>query len=194
MTELSAEAWNARYERGQTGWDRGDAAPALHQLLARIEHAPLRVLVPGAGFGHDAIAWARAGFQVTAVDFAPLAVAGLRERAAAAHVVLEALHADLFALPAELSGTFDLVWEQTCLCAIEPSLRDDYVDVLHRVLKPSGLVHALLWNHQRAGGPPFDLPVPLTHALFKPRFDLLETTRLKDSGRAGEYLLTLRRP
>ncbi|MDB4991487.1 MAG: thiopurine S-methyltransferase [Myxococcaceae bacterium] len=199
--ELSdAAAWNARYAQGQTGWDRGGAAPALVALLTRIPHGQsaltsgrARVLVPGAGFGHDAIAWAGAGFDVTAVDFAKLAVIGLRQWAEAAGVTLRALEADIFELPHELEGAFDVVWEQTCLCAIDPARRHEYVQMLERVLVPGGTVYALLWNHQRAGGPPFDLPLASTRALFEPAFEVREATRLRDSGRAGEYLLTLQR-
>lgn len=214
------EAWNARYVHGQTGWDRAGPAPALVALLARLdgEHtlrsrvapsprsgktapggeprastAAARVLVPGAGYGHDAIAWARAGYDVTAVDFAPLAVQGLRDRAEAQGVQLEALSADIFALPGALAGTFDIVWEQTCLCAIDPGRRDEYVSMLQRALVPGGRVYALLWNHERGGGPPFDLPSALAEGLFAPRFEVLDNTRQPDSDRAGEYLLTLAR-
>jgi hypothetical protein len=76
-----SENWDARYAAGRTGWDLGAAALALDRLLSDLPKGSERVLVPGAGFGHDAIAWAKAGRDVVAVDFAAQAVEGMRERA-----------------------------------------------------------------------------------------------------------------
>ncbi len=188
------DAWNRRYAEGSTGWDLKAPAEALSQLLSTLPHDAKRVFVPGAGYGHDALAWAQAGFDVLAADFAPLAIAGLRKHAAAMDVRLTALEADLFALSPELDASFDIVWEQTCLCAIDPARRPEYVQTMHRVLKPNGTVYALLWNHQRPGGPPHDLPRALTHALFAPLFDIVRVDTVHGSKRAGEYLMTLRKP
>ncbi len=187
-------AWNQRYEEGSTGWDLKAPAEALAQLLATLPHEKKRVFVPGAGYGYDAMAWAEAGFDVVACDFASRAVAGLKERATARNVVLTALEADIFALPSEYDASFDIVWEQTCLCAIDPARRPEYVQTMLRVLKPRGTVHALLWNHQRAGGPPHDLPRALTQALFAPSFDIAQVDTVHGSKRAGEYLMTLKKP
>lgn len=195
MTDVNdRNEWNQRYVQGSTGWDLKAPAVALTQLLGTLDRGPLRVFVPGAGYGHDAIAWAEAGFTVLAADFAPLAVEGIRDRAEKAHVALTALESDIFALPSELDTSFDIVWEQTCLCAIDPARRGEYVQTMHRLLKPKGTLYALLWNHQRQGGPPYDLPRAITLALFAPVFDVLRVDTVHGSSRAGEYLMTLRRP
>src|SRR5689334_17318379 len=112
-----SDAWNQRYVEGRTGWDLGRPQSALVCVIA-AQPPPLRVLVPGAGRGHDAVAWAEAGHEVVAVDFAPMAVAAGRENAAARGLAIEVREADIFALPGDLAGSFDLVWEQTCFCAI----------------------------------------------------------------------------
>ena len=63
-----AEDWNASYEFGRPPWDR-DALPlALVDLLNTLQPARLKVLVPCAGLGNDAIAWAEAGHDVVAVE------------------------------------------------------------------------------------------------------------------------------
>lgn len=186
-------AWNQRYLEGSTGWDLKAPAVALSQLLAGFPRAKKRVFVPGAGFGNDAIAWAQAGHDVVAADFAPLAVAGMKERAEKSKVQLTALQADIFALDASLDGSFDIVWEQTCLCAIDPARRPAYVDAMHRMLKPGGTMYALLWNRKVEGGPPYDLPRALTHALFAARFDILRVDTVHGTPRAGEYLMTLKK-
>ena len=154
MDELHPEAndWNARYQSGRPPWDLDAPAPALVDLLANLPREPQRVLVPCAGLGHDAIAWAKAGYQVTAVDFAPLAVAGARQQADALGVALTILQADLFKLPEAFQGAFDIVWEQTCLCALDPSKRMDYLQAMARVLRAGGVFYGLFWNHGRPGG------------------------------------------
>ena len=189
-----SEAWNQRYVEGRTGWDLGEPPPALRRVIA-ARPQPLRVLVPGAGRGHDALAWAEAGHRVVAVDFAPLAVVAARENAAARGVEMAVHEADIFALPGDLAGAFDLVWEQTCFCAIPPERRDDYARAMAAVLRPGGQIVALLWNHGKAGGPPFDVRREDVDAAFAEAFVVEEVTVVPDSaaGRTPEMLAVLRR-
>ena len=67
--------WESRYQQHDTPWAHGEAAPPLVHFL-RSTTIPLgpQVLLPGCGKGHDAIALARAGFNVTGIDLAPSAV------------------------------------------------------------------------------------------------------------------------
>ena len=148
--------WEARWQAGDAPWDLGRAPPALEALAASCP-APLRVFVPGAGRGHDAVAWARHGHGVTALDIAPTAVAEGRALAAEAGVEIEWLCGDLFDLPGHLHRQYDVVWEQTCFCAIEPARRPDYVAAVASLLGEGGTLRALLWNHGKGGGPPFDV-------------------------------------
>ncbi|MDJ0975988.1 MAG: methyltransferase domain-containing protein [Planctomycetota bacterium] len=193
---MHAESWEQRYVEGTTGWDLGGPPPALVALLSGLEGGPRRVLVPGCGNGHDAVAWAKAGHDVVAVDYAPSAVLGTRQNAEAAGVEVDVRQADLFALPADLDGTFDAIWEQTCYCAIHPSQRDAYVEVCGRVLKPGGRYHGLLWNHGQPGGPPFDVTPDDVRARFAAAFELESLAPVAESvpSRANEFLATFRRP
>ena len=189
--------WNARYAEGRTGWDLGGPAEALLRCLCRFEGQHLEVLVPGAGRGHDAIAWSRAGHRVTALDFAPQAVQAARRLAREQNATLQVAQEDLFALPPRLQGKFDLIWEHTCLCALDPARRPEYVCAMAGALRqPAGRWFALLWNHQRQGGPPFDLSPDTVKALLETRFRVTEPTPVKGTQRPGEYLLegTLRTP
>lgn len=190
---MTAERWEQRYVEGSTGWDLGGPPPALVELLARLEADRLRVLVPGCGNGHDAIAWAAAGHDVVALDFAPSAVQGTRRNAASAGVRLDVRQADLFALPTEMDGAFDAVWEQTCYCAIHPSQRDAYVAVCARVLRPGGRYHGLLWNHGKPDGPPFDVTPDDVRARFAAAFAIEALTPVGRSapGRSNEFLAEL---
>ena len=72
----SPAKWEGDYQRGTTGWDMGTPTPVFVDLLAEDRFSPGRMLVPGAGRGHDAREFARHGFKVVAVDFAEDAGAG----------------------------------------------------------------------------------------------------------------------
>jgi SAM-dependent methyltransferase len=68
-----------------------------------------RALVIGCGYGDDAEELARRGFEVSAFDFSPTAIARARERFPDSPVDYRV--ADLFGLPDEWAGRFDLVVE-----------------------------------------------------------------------------------
>ena len=188
-----ADRWNQRYRDGKTGWDLGSAPPILERTLAEFGEGPLRVLVPGAGRAHDARAWARAGHHVTAVDFAPMAVEEAQRLAADEGVALEVELSDVLNLPSKLRGTFDLVWEQTCLCALPPEHREAYVASMHGALVPSGQLIALLWNHGKEDGPPYDMIPAEVEALFAPHFELEKREEVPETSRAVEHLFRWRR-
>ncbi len=64
--------WESLYQIGDTRWDKGRPAPGLVEFLAREPRIPRgRVLVPGCGRGHDAVAWASAGHEVLALTSPP---------------------------------------------------------------------------------------------------------------------------
>jgi SAM-dependent methyltransferase len=149
--------WESRYAASDTPWDIGGPSPPLVAALGRGEIAgPGRALVPGCGAGHDVRLLAAHGFEAVGVDFAPSAVRGARARAAAVGsrgATFE--RRDLFALPPSLAGRFDLVFEQTCFCAVLPSRRDAYVAAVHRALRPGGLLAGLFYVIRPEEGPPF---------------------------------------
>ena len=182
--------WQDRYEQGAAGWDKGQAAPPLVRALAGDGAAPgARVLVPGCGYGHEALHLARLGYQVVAIDFAPAAVARLRQRAA--DLSLEAVECDIFALPANYNRLFDLVVEHTCFCAIPLDRRDDYAGVMARVLRPGGTLLGLFWELGEEGGPPHNTSRRDLQRHFGSLFELGEAEQPGDSfaGRRDEEWL-----
>ena len=161
--------WEEIYQAGRAGWDLGGPTPTLHRLLESGEIKPGRLIVLGAGRGHDARDWARHGFQVTAVDFAADAVAAMRDLADPA-APTEIVQADIFNLPAKLNHKFDMVLEYTCFCAINPDRRDEYASVVARLIKPGGTYAALLFPlDQHVGGPPFAVSIDEALTLFRKR-------------------------
>jgi SAM-dependent methyltransferase len=162
--------WEETYRGGRTAWDLGGPTPVFRRLLDRGQLAPGRIIVLGAGRGHDAREFARRGFAVTAVDFAAEAVQAMRTWGDDLLAPVEILQADIFDLPRALAGTFDYALEYVTFCAIPPSRRADYADVVARLLKPGGLFIDLAFPLDgRAGGPPFAVSVAEMERLFAAR-------------------------
>jgi SAM-dependent methyltransferase len=147
----------------------------FRNLLASRQLSPGKILVVCAGRGHDAREFARHGFQVTAVDFAPSAAQEM-SRLTDPDSPMEILQQDLFTLPHNLDGQFDYVLEYTCYCAIDPKRRNEFVDLIARLLKPGGLYISLAYPlTQKQGGPPFAVAVSELQRLFQERgFKLIE--------------------
>lgn len=153
----SPEFWQRIYQRGRPGWDLGKPVPVFRRLLERSDYLRERgnMIVLGAGKGHDARMFARAGFGVTAVDFAAEAVESMHELAEP-DAPITIMEEDIFHLPHRIEHTVDYVLEYTCFCAIDPRRREEYADIVDHLIAPDGLLIALLfpvWN--RTGGPPF---------------------------------------
>src|SRR5256712_8314805 len=67
------EFWEKRFREGFTPWDAGRAPATLEQFL-KTQRGGQRVLIPGCGSGYEVRAFAEAGFEGLAIDFAPAAV------------------------------------------------------------------------------------------------------------------------
>jgi SAM-dependent methyltransferase len=158
--------WEQRYHAGRTAWDRGGPSPALAHWLADGLVPEGRVLVPGCGHGHEVAELIRAGRQVTAVDIATQPVLRLMGQLAELGLHATVVQADLLHWqPAE---PFDAVYEQTCLCALDPAHWAEYERRLAAWLRPGGRLLALFMQTGQDGGPPFDCPVPDMAVLFDP--------------------------
>lgn len=151
----SPDFWQEKYQSNDFPWDLGRPSPVFTRLAESGQLAPGKMVVLGAGRGHDARLFARHGFDVTAVDFASAAAAAMRQQNDPQHPVA-VVQADIFALPAAWNGRFDYVLEYTCYCAIDPARRGDYGQLVSRLLKPGGRWVALAFPiGRRPGGPPF---------------------------------------
>ncbi|PJA33792.1 MAG: thiopurine S-methyltransferase, partial [Zetaproteobacteria bacterium CG_4_9_14_3_um_filter_53_7] len=61
---------------------------------------------------------------------------------------------------------FDAIYEQTCLCALQPTQWSDYEQWLYNHLKPGGQLLALFMQTNAEGGPPFHCDVTEMKPLF----------------------------
>jgi len=160
--------WEEHYQQKDTPWDKGAPSPALLEFLTKLTSndagaggnsfstlLPLRrVLVPGCGMGHDVRALAAHAEEVVGLDIAQSAVSAASALPRTGGERYEC--ADLFALPERHRGAYDLVWEHTCFCAIDPSQRKTYVEAIIRLLKPGGMLLAIFFinpDHDEDGPP-----------------------------------------
>lgn len=172
MTGPTPEFWQSRFESRQTPWDRGAPGPQIAAWLADGTLQPgQRVLVPGCGTGWDVAALARAGLQVTGLDYTGAAVDLARERLLAEGLRGVVQRADV--LDWETADPVDAVYEQTCLCALHPDEWTTYAAQLHRWLRPGGRLLALFMQMPRPGaaegfveGPPYHCDINAMRALF----------------------------
>ena len=190
---MSREYWENLYQTGDTRWDKGEASPGLVDFLAAQRLPKGSVLVPGCGRGHDARAWAQAGFATTGLDVAPSAVESSREQTAAAGLKAEFREGNF--LEDEPFARFDYIFEHTLFCAINPGERDTYVKAVERWLTPEGKFVAVFYLIPDTDGPPFGTTREEVRERFE-RFFILEEDWVPRSyaNRTGLEWMTVWRP
>jgi methyl halide transferase len=176
MLGPTREFWEERFRDGHTSWDRGEVNPQLGAWLASGELAPCRIVVPGCGSGYELAALAAAGFDVTGLDYAPIALERARQNLTKGGQKAELVEADVLVWQPE--RPFDAIYEQTCLCALYPDQWLTYAEQLHRWLRAAGRLYALFVQYPRPGaaegsieGPPYHCDINAMRALFpEPRW------------------------
>jgi SAM-dependent methyltransferase len=170
------EFWEKRFRENFTPWDAGGVPAALERFL-EAEPRGRRVLVPGCGSGYEVRAFAEAGHDVLAVDFAPAAV----ERA---QKILGPLServrlADFF--EADLGARFDLVYERAFLCSLPRALRPRYAQRAAELLGAQGRLAGFFFFEEGERGPPFGLKPAELELLLGGRFERTADTAVEDS-------------
>lgn len=188
--------WEKHWTEQDTPWNLKGVTPALIKWVQNVSVKGLKILVPGCGHGHDAYFLAKHGAKVTAVDFSPSALKAAQ--ANYQHPKLTWLNADVRDLPYQ--DEFDRIWEYTCFCALEPSMRKDYFQSLRKVLKPGGNYWGLVFLKvpEPENGPPFQVGFAEFKELLEPYFkvDELEaaTNRSVKPRRGSEIWFEVHRP
>ncbi|ARN81657.1 class I SAM-dependent methyltransferase [Methylocystis bryophila] len=142
----------------------GDLAPhplLVDWLAGQGSLAGLRALDVGCGLGDNAERLSAAGAKVVAFDFVPTAVDWAERRFPTSAVDYRA--ADLFALPPEWRGGFDLVHECYTLQALPEALLGRAAEALASTVAPGGrllVISRARDESEKFSGPPW----PLTRA------------------------------
>ena len=138
--------FRAMYRLGFTPWDSGVPPPELKELIEGPQaRTPGKALDLGCGTGTNAIYMTQHGWQVTAIDFVPRAIATAKAKAEAAKVQPALMVGDVTRLDElKVGDGYSLVFDLGCFHAIPPPRRDDYVKgVTKRATQGADL---LLWG------------------------------------------------
>jgi SAM-dependent methyltransferase len=170
------EFWEKRFLENFTPWDAGRVPTALERFL-RTEPRGQRALIPGCGSGYEVRAFAEAGFDVLAVDFAEAAI----ERA---QRILGPLSdrvrlADFFKF--DFEARFDLVYERAFLCALPRRLWSRYAERVVELLGPQGRLAGFYFFDDSERGPPFGLKAGELETLLGEHFERTTDTEVGDS-------------
>ena len=171
-----AEFWEKRFREGFTPWDAGKIPAALEQFL-KTEPRGQRALIPGCGSAYEVRAFADAGFETLAIDFAPAAVErAQRTLGPLAHLVRLA---DFFEF--DFGRSFDLVYERAFVCALPRRLWPRYAPRVSQLLRPDGRLAGFFYFDDGERGPPFGLKAGELETLLGDRFKRVADAEVGDS-------------
>lgn len=162
----TAEFWDQRFEQAFTPWDRG-GVPG--QLSAWLQTVPvLTALIPGCGAAWELQAFCQAGWNATAIDFSPSAVAAAQQTVGPwrGHVV----QADFFDY--QPPQPLDLIYERAFLCAMPRDMWPRVVQRWAALLPEGGLLLGYFFFDSNEKGPPFGADRQQLDALMSAHFTL----------------------
>lgn len=100
---------------------------------------------------------------------------------------LELLQSDFFDVPQSYHNSFDLIFDRASLVAISPTLREDYVQVCHTLLKPKGKILLVVIERisgDVTAGPPFSVTHEDVQRLYGSQEWVESVQLLQDHGEA----------
>jgi len=180
-------------------WDCQETELMLEDMIKSGLIPPLSsALVPGCGRGYAIASFVRAGYKnVVGIEISPAAAkiandfvasslygdkdtSSSRESKDTSASSFSIINTDFFNLPEEHNGAYDLVYDSTFLCAIQPGRRLEWATVMKKVLKPGGILVQNIYPSAPRGsygislkddpgmGPPFLLSLRLSQELLEP--------------------------
>lgn len=142
MTEFSENYWNDRWNNGQTGWDVGEVSSPIKAYINQLKNKNLKILIPGCGNAYEGEYLVNNGFKNTfLIDISETATQNLKRRIKILNPK-QIFHQNFF----DHQGSYDIILEQTFFCALPPSLRQNYVDKIHELLRVKGKLVGVLFN------------------------------------------------
>lgn len=177
--------WDERFEQQFKPWDKGGVPLRLRQFMqdtvngATLASLPLpTTLIPGCGSAWELAALCAAGWDATAIDFSPVAVAAAREQVGAKWQD-RVVQADFFhyAPPAPVQ----CIYERAFLCAMPRALWPQVAQRWAQLLAPGGMLAGYFFIDNNAKGPPFGIPRAELDALLAPYFTCVGDEPVTDS-------------
>ena len=185
--------WTERYDAGKDGWDLGCISPPIKEYIDQLTNKDIKILIPGAGNSHEAEYIHNQGFtNLYVCDISNVPLDNLKDRVST-FPLDNLIHGNFF----EIQDEFDLVLEQTFFCALNPLLRQDYIEQMSKIIKPKGSLICLLFSKEfYREGPPFGGVINNYKAMFSKKFDIKVITPCTNSieSRMGSELFINMRP
>ncbi|KAF2925255.1 hypothetical protein DAI22_06g038550 [Oryza sativa Japonica Group] len=141
----AADGWEKSWEAAVTPWDLGKPTPIIEHLVKSGTLPKGRALVPGCGTGYDVVALASPERFVVGLDISSTAVEKAKQWSSSLP------NADCFTFLADdffkwkPSEQFDLIFDYTFFCALDPSLRLAWAETVSGLLKPHGELITLIY-------------------------------------------------
>lgn len=159
--------WTERYLENKAGWDIGHPSTPLKEFINQLKDPSISILIPGCGNAYEAEYLFQKGFtNITLLDISSALVERLKGNYKDKNINI--LHEDFF----DHKGQYDLILEQTFYCALYPSLRKQYADKIHQLLKHGGKLTGVLFNRQFDESPPFGGTEHEYRMLFQKKFNI----------------------
>ncbi len=178
--------WNTRYRDGDTPWDSQIRSRELARVLDEGRIAVGRALELGCGTGTNAVFLAQRGFEVTAIDLSPLALAQASRRATEAGVNVQFVETDVFRLNVELPP-FDFIFDRGCYHCVRRVDLPGFLKTVERLTRPGSKWLTLTGNANEKSDPDVGPPRLYEHeiradlgGLFD--FDFIREIRFEDKG------------
>lgn len=184
--------WSQIYSEDKTPpWDLETYNPVLETATAQLKLNKLRILVVGAGRAHDAVYFSRQGHIVTALDFSPEAKRRFEEFYPQEKENLQYVIGDIFNPPQDWKNSFDLIFDHTLFCAIDPYRRNELIKTWTLLLHVDGSLLSIFFAMDKPAGPPYGATEWEIAQRLKDHFNLVYWTRCKNSHprRMGKELL-----
>ncbi|HEX8604894.1 MAG TPA: methyltransferase [Pseudoduganella sp.] len=175
--------WDERFARQFMPWDAGGIPEQLRRLVASRDAAadahvvPPVALIPGAGSAYELDLMCEAGWDATAIDFSPNAVA--RARQVVRRWPERVVQADFFTY--QPPQPLDVIYERAFLCALPAAHRPRVVQRWAQLLPHDGLLAGYFFFDTSEKGPPFGIDRAELDALLAADFTLVQEAPVADS-------------
>ncbi|NVM04846.1 MAG: class I SAM-dependent methyltransferase [Candidatus Helarchaeota archaeon] len=119
-------------------WNFKTPPDLLIELIENGILKPCKAIDLGCGTGNTAIFLASQGFEVTGVDFSPVAIEIAKKNANSKKIKCNFLVADVLSNLNQIQETFDFAYDWELLHHIFPDKRKGYIENVNKLLKPKG--------------------------------------------------------
>lgn len=197
--------WNERWEQNLIGWHNHEVNQNLqnhHSILLEANDSP-RILVPLCGKSLD-IGWlATKASEVVGVELVQKAIddfflennhtptAGPFQNLLCYSLNnITLICSDILKISPEHIGYFDAIYDRAALVALSPELRQAYVNICLRLLKPEGQILLLTYDSHipETQGPPFPIKDGVIPTLYQTASECILLEELVDTSKDDHRL------